>query len=119
MPVLTSVDEIRPLKREQAARGYPVKLRGVVTCVVQYQNGFVIQDATHGIYVVNSGTTNDLPQVGNLLGSRRQNRPGFVRADCVNARHFNFLGDGKFPAAGGAVVGSTDDRQPGRSMGGD
>src|SRR5271170_8126609 len=67
MPVLTSVDEIRPLKREKAALGYPVKLRGVVTCVVQYQNGFVIQDGTHGVYVVNSKPTNDLPQVGNYL----------------------------------------------------
>ena len=96
LPLLTSVDEIRPLKREQAARGYPVKLRGVVTCVVQYQNGFVIQDETHGIYVVNSGTTNDLPRAGNLLEVEGKTGRGSF-APIVNARHFNFLGDGKFP----------------------
>jgi signal transduction histidine kinase len=96
LPELTSVDQIRPLKREAAALGYPVKLRGVVTCVVQYQNGFVIQDATHGIYVVNSDTTNDLPRAGNLLEvDGKTDRGSF--APVVKARHFIFLGDGKMP----------------------
>ena len=96
LPVLTSVDEIRPLKREKAALGYPVKLRGVVTCVVQYQNGFVIQDDTHGIYVVNSEPTNDLPQAGNFLEVEGKTDRGSF-APIVSARHFNFLGPGKFP----------------------
>lgn len=96
LPVLTSVDEIRPLKREKAALGYPVKLRGVVTCVVQYQNGFVIQDETHGIYVVNSEPTNDLPQAGNFLEVEGKTDRGSF-APIVSARHFNFLGPGKFP----------------------
>jgi signal transduction histidine kinase len=96
LPVLTSVDEIRPLKREKAALGYPVKLRGVVTCVVQYQNGFVIQDETHGIYVVNSEPTNDLPQAGNFLEVEGKTDRGSF-APIVSARHINFLGPGKFP----------------------
>jgi signal transduction histidine kinase len=96
LPVLTAVDEIRPLKREAAALGYPVQLRGVVTCVVRYQNGFVIQDETHGIYVVNSGLTNELPQAGNLLEVEGKTDRGSF-APVVRARHFNFLGAGKFP----------------------
>jgi signal transduction histidine kinase len=96
LPILTSVDQIRPLKRSAAALGYPVKLRGVVTCVVQYQNGFVIQDEAHGIYIVNSGPTNDLPHVGNFFEVEgRTGRGSF--APIVTAKHFNFLGDGKFP----------------------
>ena len=90
------MDEIRPLKREQAALGYPVKLRGVVTCVVQYQNGFVVQDKTRGIYVVNTGPTNDLPQPGNFLEIEGNTDRGSF-APIVIARHVNFLGEGKFP----------------------
>jgi signal transduction histidine kinase len=96
LSVLTSVDQIRPLKRAAAALGYPVKLRGVVTCVVQYQNGFVVQDETHGIYVVNSGPTNGLPKPGNFLGVEGKTGRGSF-APIVTARHFNFLGNGKFP----------------------
>lgn len=96
LPVLTSVDGIRPLKRNEAARGYPVKLRGVVTCVVQYQNGFVIQGERHGIYIVNLGATNDLPQPGNLLEVEGKTDRGSF-APIVRAQHFNFLGDGKLP----------------------
>jgi signal transduction histidine kinase len=96
LPVLTSVDEIRSLKREQAALGYPAKLRGVVTCVVRYQNGFVIQGRRHGIYIVNLGATNDLPQTGNLLAVEgRTDRGSF--APVVRAQHFGFLGEGKLP----------------------
>jgi len=96
LTVLTSVDEIRPLKRNEAARGYPVKLRGVVTCVVQYQNGFVIQGTRHGIYVVNPGTTNDLPQPGDLLEvTGKTDRGSF--APIVRASHFENLGAGKLP----------------------
>jgi len=114
MPVLTSVDEIRPLKREKAALGYPVKLRGVVTCVVQYQNGFVIQDGTHGVYVVNSKPTNDLPQVGNYLEVEGKTDRGSF-APVVRARHLNFLGGGKLPEPvqpswDQLMVGSLDDQ---------
>jgi len=35
LPVLTTVDEVLRLKPAEAQRGYPVNLRGVVTCVVQ------------------------------------------------------------------------------------
>ena len=96
LPVLTAVDDVRRLKRGEAEHGYPVKIQGVVTCVVQYQNGFVVQDATRAIYVVNSGKTNGLPQVGNFLEVEGKTDRGSF-APVVRARHFDFLGPGKFP----------------------
>ena len=44
LPELTTVDEVLRLKPEEAQRGYPVNLRGVVTCVVQEHNAFIVQD---------------------------------------------------------------------------
>jgi signal transduction histidine kinase len=96
LPVLTSVDQIRPLKREKAALGYPVKLRGVVTCVVRYQNGFVIQDKTHGIYVVHSGPTNDLPRMGDMLEIEGKTDKGSF-APVVKTGHFDIISEGKLP----------------------
>lgn len=114
LPVLNSVDKIRSLKREQAALGYPVTLRGVVTCVVQYQNGFVLQGRHHGIYIVNLGATNDLPQPGNLLEVGGKTDRGLF-APVVKAEHFDFLGGGKFPEPvqptwDQLVTGSLDDQ---------
>ena len=47
-PVLVTVEQIKRLTREEWQRGYPVKIRGVVTTVLD--NGFFIQDATRSIY---------------------------------------------------------------------
>ncbi len=48
-PVLTTVAEIKHLKREEAMRGYPVRIRGVVTW--SDRTAVVLQDATSGIFV--------------------------------------------------------------------
>jgi hypothetical protein len=48
--MLTSVDEVRRLSREQADRGYSVKIRGVLTCVRPDYHSVVIQDTARGIY---------------------------------------------------------------------
>ncbi len=49
LPVLTTVEEIKRLKRAEALRGYPVHIRGVVTW--SGGSAIVIQDATAGIFV--------------------------------------------------------------------
>jgi len=56
--VLTSVEEVRRLSREQADRGYPVEIRGVLTCIRPDYHSVVIQDTARGIYAqgVVSGT---------------------------------------------------------------
>lgn len=53
LPVITHADQIRRLSPEQAARGYPVRLRGVITMDAPAPD-FFIQDATAGIYVEGS-----------------------------------------------------------------
>jgi len=67
LPLLTRVDEILQMKREEAGRGYPVKIQGVVTCVVEEHNAFIVQDATRAVFVVNSPHAGTLPQMGELL----------------------------------------------------
>lgn len=66
MSDLTTADEVLRLSPAQAQRGYPVKLRGVVTCVVQEHNAFIVQDQTRAVFVIND-THAPLPQMGQLL----------------------------------------------------
>ena len=53
LPLLQTVREIRRLTPEQAARAYPVRVHGVVTCYVRENlpPGLFLQDPTGGIYV--------------------------------------------------------------------
>src|SRR5882762_4635591 len=51
--LLTHADQIRQLSPEEAARGYPVQIRGVITDDVPAPD-FFVQDATDGIYVEGS-----------------------------------------------------------------
>ena len=67
LPELTTVDEVLRLKPGEAERGYPVDLRGVVTCVVQEHNAFIVQDETRAVFVINAAPTTALPKRGELL----------------------------------------------------
>ncbi len=49
LPTLTRVAEVKHLKREEAMRGYPVRVRGVVTW--SDRSAVVLQDTTSGIFV--------------------------------------------------------------------
>jgi signal transduction histidine kinase len=52
LPLLTSVRQVREISPAQAAQGYPVRLRGVVTfCNAWADVGMFLQDVTAGIYV--------------------------------------------------------------------
>ena len=48
-PLLTTLEQVKRLKREEAQRGYPVRIRGVV--IRATVSSIVIQDATSGVYV--------------------------------------------------------------------
>ena len=48
-PVLTTAEQVNQLSREELKQGYPVKLRGVVTTVLE-GDALVLQDATRGLY---------------------------------------------------------------------
>jgi len=51
LPTLTTAAQVRELTPEQANRGYPVRLRAVVTYIDLAVGDFFAQDATAGIYV--------------------------------------------------------------------
>ncbi len=53
LPLLTRAEQVRQLATEEAARGYRVKIRGVVTNDVPSPD-FIVQDETAGIYVEGS-----------------------------------------------------------------
>ncbi len=62
-PALTRASQIRRLTPEQAAQGYPVRIRGVITMDAPAPD-FFIQDSTAGIYVEGSVS----PKYPHLLG---------------------------------------------------
>lgn len=65
LPILNAVEQIKRLTREQWLRGHPVKLRGVVTTVVN--GGFFIQDQTSFIYARwHAPTDNDVTRLGDF-----------------------------------------------------
>jgi len=65
LPVLTTVEQIKRLPRGEWQRGYPVKIRGVITTVLD--GGFFIQDSTRSIYARWwSPTDNDVPRLGDF-----------------------------------------------------
>lgn len=96
-PILTSAVEVHRLKREEAQRGYPVKLRGVVTCVLPEHQAFTLQDSTRGLYVVDSSQSLAAPpEVGEFLEIEGTTDPGMF-APVVNARLVARKGPGHLP----------------------
>jgi signal transduction histidine kinase len=98
LPVLSTVEQIQWLAREQAQRGFPVKIRGVITCVASrlYQ-GFVLQDATRGVYVAYPGESNPAsPRLGEVWEIEGVTGPGEF-APLVQARTMTCVGEGRLP----------------------
>ena len=52
LPTLTTVGAVRQLAAEEARRGYPVRIRGVVTLNSPFTSLLFVQDASGGIYVL-------------------------------------------------------------------
>lgn len=97
LPLLVNAAEVHHLKREEAQRGYPVEIRGVITSVLPEHQAFTIQDATRGIYVVDfSESRSDPPRIGNFLEVRGATDPSLF-APVVNASQVQILGEGDLP----------------------
>jgi signal transduction histidine kinase len=97
LPLLVSASEIHRLKREEAQRGYPVKIRGVITSVLPEHQAFTIQDSTRGIYVIDfSESRSDSPRIGESLEVEGVTDPSLF-APVVNARQVRILGAGELP----------------------
>jgi signal transduction histidine kinase len=97
LPFLVTSAEVHRLKREEAQRGYPVKIRGVITSVLPEDQGFTIQDSTRGMYVVDqSESRSDAPRIGEYLEVEGTTDPGKF-APFVNAARVRLLGGGSLP----------------------
>src|SRR5215469_7665330 len=66
LPLLIHADQVRQLKAEQAALGYPVRVRGVVTNDVPAPD-FFVQDATAGVFVEGAKSANFTHHFGDLI----------------------------------------------------
>jgi signal transduction histidine kinase len=98
LPRLTSVRQVREISPEQAAQGYPVRLRGVVTfCNAWADVGMFLQDATAGVYVkLGEGTNLNAGDEVEIEGSTA---PGDY-VPMVLAKNVRVLGRAALPAAG-------------------
>ncbi len=97
LPVLTTASEVHQLTREEAQRGYPVKIQGVVTCVLPERQAFTIQDTTRGLYVVDSSESRSVPpKIGEYLEVEGKTDPSLF-APIVDADRVRELGVGRLP----------------------
>ncbi|MGO9477179.1 MAG: sensor histidine kinase [Limisphaerales bacterium] len=96
-PLLTTAAAVNQMKREEAERGAPVKIKGVVICVITNRPAFIVQDATRSVYVVEDpAILSELPQVGTYLEVEGKTDKGSF-APIVRARQVNLLGLGSLP----------------------
>ncbi len=114
LPTLITAEEVMRLKPEEAQLGFPVDLRGVVTCVVQEHNAFIIQDSTRAVFVT-PGPAAALPQRGELVEVRGKSDTGTF-APLVRASGTKNLGPGTLPQPvqptwDQLMNGSLDDQQ--------
>jgi signal transduction histidine kinase len=93
---LTSVEEVRRLSREDADRGYPVKVRGVLTCIRPDFHSVVIQDAARGIYAQGVPPNTLPPEIGQYWEIEATTRSGAF-APVLQIQRANCLGLGQLP----------------------
>src|SRR5215469_8011956 len=75
LPLLIHADQVRQLKAEQAALGYPVRVRGVVTDDVPAPD-FFVQDASAGVYVEGARNSSFAHKFGDLIEVEGITGPG-------------------------------------------
>lgn len=97
LPLLTRVRQVRSLSPEQAARNYPVRVRGVVTAKFIDALGLVIQDHEQGIYVgVRDQRTRGVLEIGDYCEVTGVSLPGYF-APIIDARELRRLGLSALP----------------------
>ncbi len=96
-PALTSVRQIREVSPIQAAKGYPLRLRGVITfCDATNDLGMFINDATGGIFVKLGDGTNRFSAGDQVEIEGRSGAGDFVPV--VIADRVSILGRATLPA---------------------
>ena len=95
LPLLTTVEEVKQMSREEAKLGYPVKVRGVITFVWP-DAGFFLQDATWSIDVrMSTNITRNVPRIGQYWEVEGETFAEF--APDILARRAKPLGEGMLP----------------------
>ena len=97
LPTLTQAGQIRQLTPEQAAAGYPVRIRGVITGDVPAPD-FFVQDSTAGIFVEGSHTPVFDHHFGESIEVEGVTGPGKF-APVVLEKRLRVLGKRKLPSA--------------------
>ena len=97
LPVLVHADQIRRLSPEQAALGYPVRIRGVITMDAPAPD-FFLQDATAGIYVEGSTSPRYPHVLSQLVEVEGVSGPGKF-APVIRETGLRVLGNGTLPKA--------------------
>lgn len=97
LPTLTRADQVRGLNPEEAARGYPVRLRGVITGDAPAPD-FFFQDASAGIFVEGDPQKALRHVLGDLVELRGVTGPGKF-APVVREGDTRVVGRGKLPEA--------------------
>jgi signal transduction histidine kinase len=95
LPLLTHADQIRRLSPEEAALGYPVRVRGVITDDVPTPD-FFVQDSTAGIYVEGSSDPRIDHHWGDLVEVEGVTGPGKF-APVILERKTQVVGTGPLP----------------------
>ncbi len=95
LPILTRADQVRQLSPEEASRGYPVQIRGVVTDDVPAPD-FFVQDASAGIYVEGSDSPRFIHHFGDLIELDGVTGPGKF-APVIRELKVRVLGKGTLP----------------------
>ena len=96
LPQLVSVTRIRELPVAEAARGYPVRLRGVVTYYDRDWGNLFFEGATEGIYVETQNQPLDL-NPGQLVVLHGRTAPGEF-APVVSGPWFEIQGSAPMPS---------------------
>ena len=97
LPVLTSADEVRHLGPSEAQRGYPVRLRAVVTYNDPRTRRLFVQDATAGIFLSGGGGAQAVA-AGDRVRVEGHSAPGAF-APIVEWPRLTVLGHGPLPPA--------------------
>jgi len=95
LPLLVHADQIRQLSPEQAALGYPVRVRGVVTDDVP-EPDFFVQDSSAGVYVEGKRFANFVHHFGDLIEVEGVTGPGKF-APVIREARSRVLGRGELP----------------------
>jgi len=95
LPLLTHASQIRQLSPEDAARGYPVQIRGVITDDVPAPD-FFVQDATAGIYVEGNLSPTFAHHFGDLVELEGITGPGKF-APVIKELKVRVVGQGTLP----------------------